>query len=124
MWRTPISLRCGATSFELGVDRGRPQVHPADDPGDERMRVGEGQQPPRLLEALRTCTAMLRSNPAPRISRSASSGMKSRCSARIESSSHGILDGIVLPVVLVRVDPDRGKHDGSRSAQAGIGVPP
>ena len=113
-------LRMRGDALELRVDVVRLQIDPADDAGDERMRVGQREQPARFLERLPRLhrDAGVEARRAP--SRAARRRAGSRAAARaIESSIQPVLGGVVAPEMLVRVDPI-----ASPSLPVGIGVAP
>ena len=99
-------LRVRRERREIGVDRRRLQIDPADDADDERVRVGEGEEPARFLERL------------PRLHRDArvdagrghlAQGVRWQKVAherRHRAVDPAVLDGVVSPEVLVGVDAD------------------
>ena len=114
--------------LELHVDLRRLQVDPADDAGDERMQVGEREQPARFVECLQRLDG-----DAPLEAGAAHLALQVRRGEILLQGLHrvvypAVLDGIVLPEVLMRVDSHAdfipGVAAGRQNCASGISVPP
>ena len=113
-----LAMRRHAANLRLDV--GCPQIDPTHHAGDERVLVGERQQPPRLLQRLPHLHRDTGVD-ADRIHLDAQIGRKEipaeRRHARVDPP---VLRGVVAPEMLVRIDAP-SRHPCS---QGGTGVEP
>ena len=101
-------LRVARERLEIGARATRLQIHPADDARDEGMRVGEREQPPRLVERVRRLHRDALGETGALQRRREIGGKKIAAQRRHPVVYPAVLRGVVAPEMLVRVDARRG----------------
>ena len=101
-------LRMPRHGLEIRTHADRLQIDPADDARDERMRVGEREQPARLLGGLPRLHGDARREAGALNRGREILGQKIAAQCRHRVIDPSVLRGVVAPEVLVRVD-SRGR---------------